>query len=60
MQRSLTTSGDTGYAGFLLAKSEEEENALANLEGGVPAVLAATGVPPLEDASVAHGLPTSN
>ncbi|EPQ26918.1 uncharacterized protein PFL1_05553 [Pseudozyma flocculosa PF-1] len=49
-----------GYAGFMLTRSKEEQDALSRLDGGVPKVLAKTGVAPVADVTVSDGLPTSS
>ncbi|KAN0065167.1 bifunctional AP-4-A phosphorylase/ADP sulfurylase [Thecaphora frezii] len=49
-----------GYAGFMLTKSLEELEALRKVDGGIPTVLAQTGVAPLPDVTVSGGLPTSH
>ncbi|KAJ9477804.1 Diadenosine 5',5'''-P1,P4-tetraphosphate phosphorylase 2 [Pseudozyma hubeiensis] len=49
-----------GYAGFMLTRSVEEQEALKAVEGGVEEVLRVTGVPPVEDVTVQAGLPTTN
>lgn len=49
-----------GYAGFMLTRSVEEQQALKDVQGGVEEVLRVTGVPPVEDVTVQAGLPTTN
>ncbi len=49
-----------GYAGFMLSRSLEEQEALKRVEGGVEAVLRETGVAPVQDVTVQAGLPTTN
>ena len=49
-----------GYAGFMLTRSVEEQEALKAVEGGVEEVLRVAGVPPVEDVTVQAGLPTTN
>lgn len=49
-----------GYAGFMLSRSREEQEALGRVEGGVEEVLRVTGVRPVEDVTVHAGLPTTN
>ncbi|PWN88146.1 hypothetical protein FA10DRAFT_268365 [Acaromyces ingoldii] len=44
-----------GYAGHLLVKSDRELAALQAYPGGVEAVLASTGVPPVADVTTASG-----
>ncbi|SPO26521.1 related to APA2 - ATP adenylyltransferase II [Ustilago trichophora] len=49
-----------GYAGFMLSRSIEEQEALKSVQGGVEEVLKVTGVAPVEDVTVQAGLPTTN
>lgn len=49
-----------GYAGFMLTRSVEEQEALKGVQGGVEEVLRTTGVAPVEDVTVSAGLPTTN
>ncbi|SNX84907.1 related to APA2 - ATP adenylyltransferase II [Melanopsichium pennsylvanicum] len=50
-----------GYAGFMLTRSLEEQDALKSISvGGVEEVLKLTGVPPVQDVTVQTGLPTTN
>lgn len=49
-----------GYAGFMLTRSIEEQEALKGVEGGVEQVLRVTGVGPVADVTVQGGLPTTN
>lgn len=44
-----------GYAGHMLVKSDRELEALQSYPGGVEAVLASTGVPPVADVTTAAG-----
>lgn len=49
-----------GYAGFMLSRSLEEQEALKGVEGGMEQVLSKTGVEPVADVTVQGGLPTTN
>lgn len=49
-----------GYAGFMLTRSLEEQEALKGVEGGVEEVLRVTGIGPVADVTVQNGLPTTN
>lgn len=48
------------YAGFMLTRSIEEQEALKGVQGGVEEVLRCTGVAPVEDVTLMGGLPTTN
>ncbi|SOV07404.1 related to APA2 - ATP adenylyltransferase II [Ustilago sp. UG-2017a] len=48
------------YAGFMLTRSIEEQEALKGVQGGVEEVLRCTGVGPVEDVTLMGGLPTTN
>ncbi|KAJ1026171.1 hypothetical protein NDA18_003830 [Ustilago nuda] len=48
------------YAGFMLTRSIEEQEALKGVQGGVEEVLRCTGVGPVKDVTLMGVLPTTN